>query len=331
MVPHIHTLDGITLVLFGKPYSVPSDAGYYGEVVRAVQDGAEADSILDILHRTAKKVENVQNLVPGMSYSAGVVMYNGEALAGYAVDKLIDIIEARLNPTPLARFLENLQLNPSKRVVDDLYRFLEKGKMPITDDGYFLAYKKVRENYADIHSGKFSNRIGSLNQMQRNRVDEDPNRTCSTGFHVCSYDYLPQFAGGAGERVVVCKVHPADVVAIPADYNDTKMRVAAYEVVEEVTDYFQRDERILSSKPIFEREYIVIEESDWSGPEEDDRYFSLEEAQRQADFLANETDADKVYVERLGGEGEVLYWAKGQPTASELGLMADTETRFGCG
>ena len=75
------------------------------------------------------------------------------------------------------------------------------------------------------------NAVGDTLSMPRNAVDEDKNRTCSAGLHFCSYSYLPHFGG---ERIVVVKINPRDVVAIPADYNNAKGRTCRYEVVEEL-------------------------------------------------------------------------------------------------
>jgi hypothetical protein len=137
--------------------------------------------------------------------------------------------------------MDRLMDNPSKRAVDELYRFLEACDLPITNDGHFLAYKRVRGDFTDIHSGRFDNSVGAKPRLRRNEVDEDSNRTCSHGLHVCSAAYLPHFGSGPGNRVVVVKVDPADVVAVPQDYNNAKMRVCAYEVVEDVTDQFDFD------------------------------------------------------------------------------------------
>jgi hypothetical protein len=127
--------------------------------------------------------------------------------------------------------MENLMNNPSKRAVDELYRFLEKNNLPITPDGHFLAYKKVRENYMDCHSGTFDNSVGKVCEMERNHVDDDKDRTCSTGLHFCSQEYLKSFGG---ERTMIVKVNPRDVVSIPSDYNDSKGRACRYEVVGEL-------------------------------------------------------------------------------------------------
>jgi hypothetical protein len=236
-VSYIDMLSGITVILFGRPYNASADSGHYKEVVAMAEGGASEQEILDVFTRVERKVRDVHTLSPRMSYQAGVVYYDGQPLHNYAVDRLLTMIDAGREVKPLVAFLENLQRNPSKRVVDNLYRFLEHGQIPLTDDGHFLAYKAVRGDFKDIHSGTFDNSVGRVCEMARNRVDEDPNRTCSAGLHVCSFGYLPHFSH-AGGHVMICKVNPADVVAIPADYNDTKMRVSRYEVVGEVLDYY---------------------------------------------------------------------------------------------
>lgn len=135
----------------------------------------------------------------------------------------------------LVSFLENLMLNPSYRAVNELYGFLEANCIELTPDGHFIAFKKVRANYFDIHSNTMDNSPGQVLRVMRSQVDENSERTCSHGLHCCSKSYLPQFGTSAGNRVVRVKVHPADVVAIPRDYNNSKMRCCGYEVLDDVT------------------------------------------------------------------------------------------------
>jgi len=132
---------------------------------------------------------------------------------------------------PMVMFMDNLYQNPSKRAVDELYGFLERGNLPITPDGHFLAYKRVREDYTDCHTGKMDNSIGQVVEMERYDVDDNKDNTCSTGLHFCSKEYLSGFGGA---RTVIVKINPADVVSIPSDYNQTKGRACRYEVVGEI-------------------------------------------------------------------------------------------------
>ena len=69
--------------------------------------------------------------------------------------------------------------------------------------------------------------------MERNAVDDDKDRTCSAGLHFCSKDYLNHFGG---ERIMILKINPRDVVSIPSDYNDSKGRACRYEVIGELGD-----------------------------------------------------------------------------------------------
>lgn len=143
---------------------------------------------------------------------------------GAAVDQLDSIMT----------FLEALMENPSYRAVNELYGFLEHNDIEITDDGHFYAWKAVRRDYTDKHTGTIDNSVGTSPRVARNKVDENSEVTCSHGLHVCAKSYLGSYSHG-GDRILKVKVHPRDVVAIPKDYHNSKMRCCGYEVVEDVT------------------------------------------------------------------------------------------------
>ncbi len=114
---------------------------------------------------------------------------------------------------------------------------MENNSLPITPDGYFLAYKKVHEDFTDIHTGKISNAVGAHPKMRRNQVDDNRGNTRSEGYHFCSLAYLPNFGSSnnseSEDKVMILKINPRDVVSIPSDYNNAKGRCCEYEVVSE--------------------------------------------------------------------------------------------------
>lgn len=134
----------------------------------------------------------------------------------------------------LINFLEKMMKNPSNRSVTELYGFLEHNDIEINAEGNFYAWKVVRSNYKDKHTGTFDNSIGTDVRVLRNQVDEDSDQTCSHGLHVCAKSYISHFSSSS-DRVVKVEVNPEDVVAIPKDYNNAKMRCCGYKVVEDVT------------------------------------------------------------------------------------------------
>lgn len=133
----------------------------------------------------------------------------------------------------LVKLAQKINAIPSFHVREQLYGFLAHNGHPITKDGNFIAYKKVREDYRDIHSGDFDNSVGQTVEMDRRLVDDNPNNTCSSGLHIASFDYAKNFGSG---RLMLCEVDPLDVVSVPIDYDNMKMRACKYKVVGETKE-----------------------------------------------------------------------------------------------
>lgn len=141
----------------------------------------------------------------------------------------------------LVAFLENLAANPSAKSRRHLYYFLDKHDFQITEDGHFIAYKGVEPDGRSIHAGygivdgtvyshaKLPNEVGSVVEMPRSMVDNDRDRTCSVGLHAGTHSYASNFGHG---RVMTVKINPRDVVSVPHDSNDQKLRVCRYVVAE---------------------------------------------------------------------------------------------------
>mgnify|MGYP003635035136 CR=1 FL=1 len=165
----------------------------------------------------------------------GVVLYNGTPISNSITSRILRMVREGFNVNPMVRFLENLMLNPSMRAQQEAYRFMESNDLPITEDGYFLAYKNVGENYYDKHTGTFRNMVGDTPSMPRSQVMDDPNQTCSSGLHLCSMEYLTKMWGHSG-HTMIAKCNPADIVSCPVDYNNSKLRVSQYEIIGEHKD-----------------------------------------------------------------------------------------------
>lgn len=213
----------------------------------------------------------------------GTVWYADREIHNTITQRIVDGLNEGFDMNPYILFLENLLQNPSETAVNELYDFMEYGRMGITDDGYLIAYKKVRNNYTDVHSGKFDNSPGQSHSMARDRVDPDRNRTCSNGFHFCSFDYLSQFGG---QRVVLVKINPRDVVAVPADYNNTKARCSAYTVLSELENY---SENTLTNRSVWTNTNIHNTE------EATNVYY--EDASESNDWAEVESDTEEVVIE----------------------------------
>lgn len=229
-VPFTMSDRSVTVFLDGRPHTVDATAPIFGDLKEALRDGAAQDTIRSLL--SLKRM--VENKTFGRVVVDGdAVFFDGRKMHGHLVDRMLTMLRDGFDVAPLARFMDRLMNNPSKTAVDELYLWLERSSMPITEDGMFLAYKKVRDDCRDFFSGTMDNSVGQIVQMPRNEVDDRRHNTCSYGLHFCSYSYLPSYHGDKG-RVVVVKIDPADVVSIPSDYDNAKGRCWRYAVVGEL-------------------------------------------------------------------------------------------------
>jgi len=140
---------------------------------------------------------------------------------------------------PIFKGLESLLRNPSMRARERFPVFAAVSGFGFLKDGRMGAFKAVRGDFTDIHSGKFDNSPGQNLSMPREDVDDDPEQTCSAGFHLGALSYVQDFGHittneATTNKVVFCAFWPEHVVSVPVDYDGKKMRVWQYEVLEEV-------------------------------------------------------------------------------------------------
>jgi hypothetical protein len=256
--PYLIQGKNIVVVIDGVSYTVSTGDISYNKIKDAIKasDWGTARDLVD------PKQVVLQYGKGNIGVQGSKLFWKGREFHNYLASKFIEMYQEGFPVEPMVNFMENLMSNPSHRAVNELYGFLEKGNLPITSDGCFLAYKKVENNYLDIHSGTVLNKPAqfmdsedakflaestgkngevtvevqdgvTVISMERNAVDDDKDRTCSSGLHFCSIDYLANF-GGADSRTVILKINPRDVVSIPSDYHATKGRTCRYEVIDEI-------------------------------------------------------------------------------------------------
>jgi hypothetical protein len=233
-VAMIANSSGATVVIGTEVYTVANDHPNFEAIQAAYADESRHGELEDLISVT--KAINKHTASTNIRVENGKLFYGDREMRTGLARRIIQMVSdgKEGQAAPLVNFMENVMLNPSFRAVEGLYEWLEKSNLPITPDGCFIAWKMVRDDYKDIFSGKFDNSVGCVVEIPRNQVDENPDRTCSSGLHFCSNDYLDS-GYARGGRTVMVKVNPRDVGAFPRDYNTAKGRTCRYEVIEEVT------------------------------------------------------------------------------------------------
>ena len=236
-----YIINSTAIVFFfdNKPVKVEKTAPEYTRILSAfdLPSGQQEEVINAILNERVGEYEK-----DGFTISPESVSYDGETLPDILADKVRAIAAEGLPVKLFANFWENLNNNPSASSVRELYDFLAYKELPITEDGFFIAYKGVASNGLSVcgntktkvlqgivdNSGKIQNNVGDTIEVKRWDVDDNRDNGCSFGLHVGSMDYATTW----GEKTLVVKVNPADVVSVPTDCGCQKCRVSKYEVID---------------------------------------------------------------------------------------------------
>jgi len=220
--------------------------------------------------------------------STGEVSYGGHPLPDSIQHRIREMAGKGESPEPMFNFYERLARNPSYRSVQQLFGFLKHAGIPLNVDGTFLAYKGVKDDFTDCHTGTVDNTPGVLNKMDRNLVSDDPKTPCHYGYHVGALAYASTFHSGG--HVVICEVDPEHVVCVPDDYSQQKMRVCEYKVIGHHAD-------IPLSSTIHHEELDEDDNEDWGdddvSPFTDDDEDDKEEHPLEAEKRQNKKPVNK--------------------------------------
>lgn len=229
----------VSLVHEGQIHTADSEHPNFRTIVDAIL--ADDESVVDLFDVERFVSKSFERLSDRVSVSGGRVYLDGDEVDNSLTQQIRRFLDEGQDFRPLVNFFENIVQNPQPESREHLYRWLNARDFTITEDGMIAGYKGVRGivgGYESIHSGSaivdgivknghIPNNPGSVIEMPRSEVAFDPREACSTGLHVGTYDYARDF----GWVVLEVHVNPRDVVSVPADHDDTKMRVCRYTVV----------------------------------------------------------------------------------------------------
>lgn len=231
----------LTAFIDGQMYSATDSHPNFERIEQMCRQGDESVVALFDISGTAQ--ERFRRLSERVSVSNGKIYLDGEEVDNSLTQQVVRFINEGVDDFgPLVLFFEKVQNNPNPHSREQLYRWLADRDFTINADGNIIAYKGVRktgeDQYESIHhgtaivdglkqNGAIPNQIGSVIEMPRSDVQHDPSRGCHTGLHAGTWNYASGFAEGA---VLTVEINPRDVVSVPTDCEDQKMRVCRYTV-----------------------------------------------------------------------------------------------------
>ena len=229
----------------GEVFSADQDHPRFAEIVTRLR--ANDETALELFDLSAGIKKNIDKyLTHRIKIEKGIVYFDNKPVNNALTDLICRFVEENQDFTPLVSFFERVNNNPNLHSRDQLFRWLQTHKFAITPSGYIVGYKGVQSDFGSSHSGPgivngvpknghLDNTPGNVLEIDRALVVFDPQVGCAAGLHVGTWDYAKSFAA------VTVEVHvdPADVVSVPTDCSDAKMRVAKYKVIRQIDKSYE--------------------------------------------------------------------------------------------
>lgn len=235
----------VTVFRKGTSESFVADSSHpdFDAILLALRFNEPYESIRDLFDAGRAIDSKFNKLSDRVSVRNGLIYFDGEVIHGALVNLILKFHKAGTNFMPLVNFMEKIETNPNEHSREQLFRWLQRHGFAVTPDGDFVAYKGVGKDFFSKNSGsaivdgepvtgKIPNLPGSTVEMPRSEVAFDPAVGCSTGLHAGNFRYAKDW----GEVVVQVRINPRDVVSVPTDSNDEKLRVCRYLVLGQVTE-----------------------------------------------------------------------------------------------
>ena len=258
--------DKVTAVVDNQMYSCDQTHKNYDKIIAAIKAG-DADE-LPSLFSMARAVSDYVSPSGRLKVQDNRVFYregSGDRAQWFPihfemVDHLLELMEFGAPIDAFVNFVERVMKNPSSECIEELFPFMYRGQdiqkyLPILPDGRFIAYKRVRPDWFDFHSGTVRyvslqekypdweqrgmswllSQPGHMIGSPRWCVDSNINRECSTGYHVGRYEYINNFHEDVVDsHILKMACDPSQVVAAKRDGSMKKVRMHVVECREEI-------------------------------------------------------------------------------------------------
>lgn len=244
---YVQTPEGfetLTVLVDGELHTISSNSSNFNAVFDRVREGN-----YDVVSLIDASIGLANDLIDsGMSESIrvenGHVLYNDKVVNNTCADYIVELYQSGSKDyVAFANFMAKIVENEQHHAKNRLFDWLEAtGGFALTPDGDIIGYKGLNANLTSCRQGpgkvngtvfesaNLDNSPG--NTVEVDKVEMNPEVGCSYGLHAGTWEYASGFSRGATVSVII---DPRDVVSVPTDCSDQKMRCKKYVVKEQIS------------------------------------------------------------------------------------------------
>jgi hypothetical protein len=239
--------ESVTMFHDGQEHVATNTHPRFEAIIEALESNDPPGVVTALFDLTVPVSEAFTRVSDRVMVSHGEVLFDGDVVTSAISQPMMALLDEKdADFTPLALFLEKAEQNPLEHSREQMFNWLRANDFTLTRDGDIIAYKGVQRaregGYLSLSSGtaivngrpvhgQIPTNPGTIVEMPRSEVSHDPTEACSTGLHAGDWSYASSF-GPVTLRVLI---NPRDVVSVPTDCAEKKIRVCRYRVLGEVT------------------------------------------------------------------------------------------------
>lgn len=237
----------------GKMLVATQESSNFAAILAALKKGVDRKKIIALFDIGVALTEKFSQVTERVSFLGGCMYMDGDPVNSVLADMAVKFFHTGADDyLALVNFAEKAETNPNDHSRTQMFNWLRRHNFSLTPDGDIIAYKGVskttgrdaNDEYLSGNSGSAivngvwykNQRIptapGTIVEMPRSAVENNPQVGCASGLHAANWRYAQNFDGNV---IVLVQINPRDVVSVPTESSEEKMRVCRYKVLREVT------------------------------------------------------------------------------------------------
>lgn len=215
--------NSVTLFVDNKPYIAKNDHPNFKKIVSYILSNQEslAVPLFNIAEAITQKTNSKLTVKNGEVYFGTTKIHNSVCA------RIREFLSQGKDINHLVKFLEKLLNNPSKYVFNNLYEYLTKYNLSIDKDGDIYGLKAVKFNLKSKWTDSVQYAVDETYSEPRALLRDDQNDGyCGPGLWFGHEQFVFSYGSG-NDHVLVVKVNPEHVLAIPTCSGYQKMAACA--------------------------------------------------------------------------------------------------------
>jgi hypothetical protein len=245
-VRYISTDEGIIVWLGGRHRTVGVQDAQFNAFHIALTNGAEEHELLDLLNGSSEKMQ-VALQATDLRVVDGSVTFKGQLLPASISRRLQTMLDKGYGLGPLSNFMTRLSEHPAPEMILDTYALLEESDLPLTADGYLIAYAIATPEYADPDTKLHDMRLGRTCEIPRRMFVDELSPPAGLKFYTAAQASSKL---AAGKHAMLVQIDPSDVTLASRQKSPRNESFAyltcRYIVVQEDTQYLTRKDALLA-------------------------------------------------------------------------------------